>query len=216
MKKWERFIIYPLLIISLVYSFGGIQTATNAKKVFDKIVAKEIAIVDDGKELIKLSGHKAGGNEVVQGAIEVFNKTKGMKLRAFPGSLQVRYGDKNKNSEVSISAIPKATFMDFKVFNKKTNKLEKIQIRNSFIENSLKIYDSVKLDESQSEISLALENPSIFLGSSNSTGEMSLYNEHRDPLIFIGESKKGHGLINIYDKYSEDFRSYTHTDNINN
>jgi hypothetical protein len=31
-----------------------------------------------------------------------------------------------------------------------------------------------------------------------------------DSLVYIGKDKNDHGLINIYDKYGEDYRSYSY------
>ena len=61
MKKFERFIIYPLLFIALFFSFAddGLQQ-TTAQQVYDEIIAKNIKIVnEDGKTMIELRTRKA-------------------------------------------------------------------------------------------------------------------------------------------------------------
>lgn len=60
MKKFERFIIYPLLFIALFFSFAddGFQQ-TTAQQFYDEIIAKNIKIVDErGNKLIELSAEK--------------------------------------------------------------------------------------------------------------------------------------------------------------
>ena len=60
MKKFERFIIYPLLFIALFFSFAddGLQQ-TTAQQVYDELIAKNIKIVnDDGKTMIELKTEK--------------------------------------------------------------------------------------------------------------------------------------------------------------
>ena len=49
------------------------------------------------------------------------------------------------------------------------------------------------------------------------TGILNIYNNHNNLVVGVGASKPdeegqkgGHGLINIYDKYGEDFRSYSY------
>jgi hypothetical protein len=60
MKKFERFIIYPMLFIALFFSFVDDEIQqTTAQQVHDEIIAKNIKIVDDeGRVMIEL---KVGG-----------------------------------------------------------------------------------------------------------------------------------------------------------
>ena len=43
-----------------------------------------------------------------------------------------------------------------------------------------------------------------------SEDNIDIYNYKEDKSIYIGKDNNGHGLINIYDKYGEDWRSYNY------
>lgn len=47
MKKFERFIIYPMLFIAIFFSFtdDGVQQ-TTAQQVYEEIIAKKITVVN--------------------------------------------------------------------------------------------------------------------------------------------------------------------------
>ena len=53
MKRFERFIIYPMLFIALFFSFAGEEVQqTTAQKVYDEIIARNIKIVDDNENTV--------------------------------------------------------------------------------------------------------------------------------------------------------------------
>jgi hypothetical protein len=61
MHKYERYIIYPLLIIALFYGMSGSDVIeTNAQKVYDEIVAEQIKVIgtkeDGGTTIINHNG----------------------------------------------------------------------------------------------------------------------------------------------------------------
>lgn len=47
MSKYERLVIYPLLFLSLFYALTGVNVVNATQQLWDKIVAKEIVIVND-------------------------------------------------------------------------------------------------------------------------------------------------------------------------
>ncbi len=47
MSKYERLIIYPLLFISLFCALTGVNMVSATQQFLDKIVAKEIVVVND-------------------------------------------------------------------------------------------------------------------------------------------------------------------------
>lgn len=152
MKKFERFIIYPMLFIALFFSFTGDEVQqTKAQQVYDEIIAKRIRLVgSDGETTMFLRGETGG--------VAIYNKG---HMTTFLGNTDIGVGVLNlygneKISSVSIAA-PKESSGIMKIMNN---------------------YDNLVLE----------------LGSSaaNKKGQ--------------GE---GNGLINVYDKYGEDFRSYS-------
>lgn len=64
MYKYERFIIYPLLLLALVHGFidNPVLLARQEIEVFDRIEAKKIVIKnDDGIEVAIISSYDEGG-----------------------------------------------------------------------------------------------------------------------------------------------------------
>ena len=64
MSKYERFTIYPLLIMALIYGFIGspIIQARQETEVFERIEAKEIVIKNDGDvEMVIIKGDMSIG-----------------------------------------------------------------------------------------------------------------------------------------------------------
>ncbi len=47
MQKFERFIVYPLLIMALFYSLSGAQITTATENVIDKLIVRKISVVND-------------------------------------------------------------------------------------------------------------------------------------------------------------------------
>ena len=62
MHKYERFIIYPLLILALFYGMAGNQVMTSAQKVYDEIVTKDIKVVNNQGEEVLRMGVGTSGN----------------------------------------------------------------------------------------------------------------------------------------------------------
>lgn len=65
MKKFERFIIYPLLIVALFYIISGQQIIISAENILDKLVVREIFVVNDsGQEVVNISANNDGGGSI--------------------------------------------------------------------------------------------------------------------------------------------------------
>lgn len=82
MKKFERFIIYPLLLVTLFYIISGLQIIPSAEPILDKLVVREISVVNrSGQEVIKIGqvknkskGTKIGFTGFGGGNIEIYNR----------------------------------------------------------------------------------------------------------------------------------------------
>lgn len=93
MSKYERLIIYPLLFLALFSALTGVNIVNATQQVLDKIVAKEIAVVnnegttvaslkyDEAKENVNFELYNEQGIRVVSllaysdgGAVGIFNK----------------------------------------------------------------------------------------------------------------------------------------------
>ena len=164
MQKFERFIIYPLLIVALFYSFAGEQATTTAQEVVDKLVVREISVVnDEGDEAVNIGS--LGG----AGTVEVKNNI-----------MEETYSYINYNGFYSRGP-------------KTRSSLESIGFRIRSSELDMDKENIVEIGRYSDDLS----------------GFAEFYNSNGDSRVFIGANTEDHGLINIYDKYGEDFRSYS-------
>jgi|AntDeeMinimDraft_5_1070356.scaffolds.fasta_scaffold19659_1 hypothetical protein len=96
MKKFERFVIYPMLFIALFFSFAGgdLQQTTAQQGAEEHIIAKRITVInDDYESIIQLGNNSSDGGIIsvydedekkvaiisstingIGGSINVFNK----------------------------------------------------------------------------------------------------------------------------------------------
>lgn len=197
MKKFERFIVYPLLIIALASSFLGGGVKTNAFEFFDTILARRIIILDDtSEEMITMGWEKNETFKTRNGYINIYGPLGNTALK---GSY-INLNSKNEDSFVGISGtIPSISI--------KINESDLMQLGSAMIKNVAeeKFNFPYGLVYSQNNI------PSVQIGrDSEGNGLLLAHNKHGDDLISIGANLSGHGLINIYDKYGEDWRSYRH------
>jgi hypothetical protein len=164
MKKFERFIIYPMLFIALFFSFAGdgVQQ-TTAQQVYDEIIAKKITIVNDnGDETTRLTANKFGGQIILENPLDSRN--------------QVRINHNGIGMSNSMSTL---------------------------ILNSGRLAVINKEKEKNEQIIL-------LMGRKEGESFASFRNENGDELVEIGTNNNGNGLINIYDKYGENRRSYSY------
>jgi hypothetical protein len=159
MKKFERFIIYPMLFIAIFFSFAddGVQQ-TTAQQVYDELIAKSLTIVNDsGEKVIKLKSNQFGGKISLE----------------------------EPNSYHQLGITPMAIGM-----STPTNYLNL---------NSGRIVMTNK-EKEKNILLMGIESGDSFASFRNKNGES---------LVEIGSNNNGHGSINIYDKYGEDFKSYS-------
>ncbi|PTV94429.1 hypothetical protein C8C76_1323 [Halanaerobium saccharolyticum] len=207
MQKFERFIIYPMLFIAIFFSFAddGVQQ-TTAQQVYDEIIAKSISIVnDEGELLINLSRHEESNVNKNSGRIKIIGYD-GDKTNIIPGHISL---EQNKNY---LKAQSNGIYIN--EYDNKKEETNRIKIGNNINSNytyffGIGIYKN-NIFHNNPYYMDNIDNLSVMLKSNSKSGLLSIKNDHGDDLIYLGSSTNSHGLINIYDKYGEDYRSYTY------
>ena len=215
MKKFERFIIYPMLFIALFFSFAGDEVKQiTAQQVYDEIIAKSIKVVNDkGNTLIEIS---AKGNEYKDyGQINIATKYT---------DTSSKLNTKIEGGNISIENGANKTFIGTSSISL-SDKNNKLYLGNNFriIEDDFFDEDDDEDDdiafgfgidmyskEDEDDETKIGKNSSFILTNGANGSSISLFNKEGDYLIHLGSNKENHGLINIYDKYGEDWRSYTY------
>jgi hypothetical protein len=176
MHKFERFIIYPMLLIAIFFSFAddGVQQ-TTAQQVYDEIIAKSIKIVNSEGEVLVLidSSKMITDTKKVYGEISIKNTKKDNLITLSAGTI---------NPVISISeevgGVEDDPEYDYNVLN--------------ISDNSLSVFEySTFQNEYKSNRKFDLRGNTL-----------QLYNKKGDKTIYIGQNENGHGLI--YDKYVEE------------
>ena len=193
MKKFERFIIYPLLIVALFYSLPGEQITTATENVIDRLVVRELSVVnDEGTEVVNIGSSSFTGKS---GRISVYNGRLGEKIYSTitSGNFEV-VNTVNTDRRATLSfgglSLRSEDYWSYITGNS-------ITIQDYF--ELYELYDDDVPKRRYLDLSIN-DNGSGFLQISNNKGY---------PLLYLGpEGGNGHGLINIYDKYGEDWRSY--------
>ena len=198
MKKFERFIVYPLLIIALASSFLGGGVKTNAFEFFDTILARRIIILDDtSEEMITMGWEENETFKTKNGYINIYSPLGSTALKG----AYINLNSKNEDAFIRISG----TIPSIRI---KMNESELMQLGSAMIKNA----KEEKFDFPYGLIYSQNNIPSVQIGrDSGGNGLIRTHNKHGDDLVVIGSHvTKGHGLINIYDRYGEEGRSYRH------
>ena len=68
MHKYERFIIYPLLIFALFYGMSGSDVIqSNAQQIYDEIITKRLSIINkDGERKVLMTTSKDGNVALIK------------------------------------------------------------------------------------------------------------------------------------------------------
>lgn len=197
MSKYERFIIYPLLIVALFYGITDIQMATTAQDVMEELTVKEITVVnDDYEERVNISDS-------------------GIVVSLDFMSLD---GDEEVNQHTSITSYGLTINSGSSIFHHETSidsfgiSIEDDLTSLGMSSNYISIFETVNTEDMDSldEVMDASAESSRFvnIGLAGNKGMINLNNEHGDDLVFIGPSEEGDGLINVYDKYGDNWTSY--------
>ena len=190
MKKFERFIIYPLLIVALFYSFAGEQVTTATENVIERLVVREISVVnDEGVENINI-----GSNNLVGGRIKIedtmFNKDRRGFINITSGSISINNITEESSNSVSLSSLNVRVQDDDYETNISPSKVSLSESINMFVNP-----DAPKI------ISFGI--------GENDNGIIKVNNSRGDSLIKVGSDDTAHGLIKIFDKYGEVFKDYS-------
>jgi hypothetical protein len=194
MKKFERLIIYPLLIVSLFYSFSPSINQSNALEVFDEIITQKITIIDNKNgKCMELKYDKKNN----RGEIQIKDNLGTTKL---VGSYMIMQSNVVKKNNIMFSPITPGI-----VLNNKTSKI-------TLGGHSYKSSNNKEMLQWNFGFSLFnSKEPEVIIGDSNNeSGLIKLFNPHGDSLVNLGSTNLGHGGIWIYDKYGEDTRYYGH------
>ncbi|MDD3859787.1 MAG: hypothetical protein PHW83_06275 [Bacteroidales bacterium] len=103
MFKYERFIIYPLFLLLLIYGFIGdsVIQARQEKEIFDRIETKELIIKNKkGIEVVHI-----GTGPEDSGGIAIYNQNGGAELVMTSSKTGGRIVTFNKNNGVGIAII---------------------------------------------------------------------------------------------------------------
>lgn len=231
MKRFERFIIYPLLAVALINSFLGgalVQAGTDLGSMtakFRKVVTKEISIVnDEGEEVANFKGGRLDfyhGQDVIARIETREDGTAGIGFGQNNQSVEMginRNGvvgiflENEKGNKIQITGYNEGRIDFFDAKNK--NKLTLGLLNNEGYIICADNNDAVKSILNGREISFYEEKLVATMGTVvgsdviEGTGYIFLYNKHGDPLVSIGSSDKGHGAVFTYDKYGEDCKVY--------
>jgi hypothetical protein len=217
MKKFERFIIYPMLFIALFFSFADDNVQqTTAQQVHDEIIAKSFKIVNDkGSILIELSSKE---NEYKKyGQINIvtdYTNSSEIDKTKIDGNSIILDNNKTKKTSIyasSISLKDNNSYLDLG----RNLRFVKDDFINKDENNQDEMVFGFGIDiygkENQDNGLIIGENASMILsGGMGNNSSIALFNKEGDRLIYLGTNIDNHGLINVFDKYGEDWRSYSY------
>lgn len=219
MKKFERFIIYPLLFIAVFFSFAddGLQQ-TTAQQFYNEIIAKNIKIVDErGNKLIELSAEKNEVFEQGYGKINVFSKSS--TLGNSNTNIQAGSIDLNNNSEwrtyigtgsINLKDNKNAMNIGSNFRNFKDDFFEEDEDNDNDLLFGFGI-DLYERDDPKDNLVIGENSTMLITNSANNTGgSIILLNGEGDFSIMLGKDNNEHGLITVFDKYGERYRGYSY------
>ncbi|MFW6025371.1 MAG: hypothetical protein ACOCRX_03425 [Candidatus Woesearchaeota archaeon] len=215
MKKFERFIVYPLLIVALFYSFSGEQVTTATENVIDRLVVREISVInDEGVENINI-----GSNNLMGGRIKIEDTMFNEQHRGFTNitsqSVSINSITEERSNSVSLNSLGLKVQDD----DYETN----ISPANVSLSESINIFvnpDAPKIisfgigdnDNGAIKINNSSGDSLVKIGEDNGkndNGVIKINNSRGDSLIKMGADDDAHGLIKIFDKYGEVFKDYS-------
>lgn len=232
MSKWERLIVYPLLLIALFYGVGD-ELVSSASTVLDEIVAKSIRVVnDEGESVVRISGERGIGyvgiySSKSDGAIALFvNETTSRIDMNKPNKGLMATGiGLTVNEEQSIIELYSPSDKNITVGESKQLMVlpPSLTISAKNEETSIELSNLNENDDENkyiaARISSTSESNNFRIWDKNNIGAANLFcdksirglfifNKHGDPSTLLAETTQGHGAIFTYDKYGEDYKTY--------
>lgn len=214
MKKFERFIIYPMLFIALFFSFAddGVQQ-TTAQDFFNEIITKKISIMNnDTKEVMVLEGTDGGGRITLNSGKNEENIV--ITSDAEDGSSLIALKKPNQDIGMILSAVDNETGIRLygplnSYYEKDKTNMPSLSIISSNENNGINIQGKA-------------ENSGLFVGNNDDNGGVGLmnikdygggivvYDSYGDKMVEISKNGNKDGAIFIYDKYNEKYGAYSY------
>lgn len=226
MKKFERFIVYPLLIITLFFSMSGNQVMTEADQIYDEIIANKIKIVNnEGKEMITLGVKEDNSSNVSDhGEIIVMQDTSKYKsklqTRIENGRILLNYFDDKSNNEANSYTSLFGGSVNMKSNNNLLHLGENYRnFPDGFINDEKNgEYDlsygfgiDMYFKEKQEDAPVVTENSTLTVSNNEHGSSINTYNKDGNPAINIGTTEGDGGIIDIYNKHENKIISLTQT-----
>ena len=199
MKKFERFIIYPMLFIALFFSFSGEDVQqTTAQQVYDEIIAKNIKVVDDkGREAINLSG--GNYNNKAFGSITIYDPVR-------MGGLYLMEG-KNENDVFFKGTYDNITFIE--------EEKDKHEGSMSLDPKGLDIFNNNNQVSIQPE-GIRLKNGNTNISTDIYPQQIQFHKENGNyPLVMLRKAPNNNGAVYIADKNKEKVGAYSYEGFVN-
>jgi len=187
MLKKERWIVYPLLMLSLFSSLDlGVQVIKAQQEVLDLVVTKELRVVNDEGETVASISHTEGNGT----------------------SLILDYGNRR--------AVIAASNLGSEVFLLNGLKVIRLSSFDEFAHLNI-IYEqhSTQLTVTPEDGFLEFRGPKLIEylvlgGNEKSGGYLYTNNIKGDRRASLYQTASGHGGLWLYDKYGEKSKGYTY------
>jgi len=213
MSKHERFIIYPLLIMALVYGFIGSPAiqARQETEVFERIEAKEIVIKNGGDvEMVIIKGDMSIGGTV---ATYTPDGIIGTSMYASPGIFKL-----NKDGKIKLAHLGRGGRI--KTYNEKGDEVVVIS-SNAFEAGEVEIYNKdgvvgagMIATDGGGEVWACNKDGVSVTSMGNAlgvdSGIIKICNKNGDEIVTIYQTEKGYGGIWVFDRYGEYPAFYGH------
>ena len=230
MHKYERYIIYPLLIIALFYGMSGSSIIeTSAENIMNRIVGKEVVIVNDkGQEVLNISSNDSGGATL---SMSDDAGNQGITLATYKNGSNI-IGVQRPNQDMGLFMMASRDASEIQIYGPEDRLLDNngnfaqgtISVGVNNNEATLDIGDMSTNSQQNLGISIASfkkeDNNTILVGGNSGNGgvgmasnggqnvQFTIYNEYGDELLSMGKTTDDEGGLWIYDDRGENEKYY--------